>query len=215
MIVLTFVALLILKIVRSNIAFVEAPTSSSYYKCLKFLEDEIYSTAENQQIIKNNLHQKLIPIGLKPNSLRAQSKKKVDVKSRIIVSTESNNVECRIALGKAPIGSKCVAPCSCSGSQKWIQFSELNKLRRNDPKQWQTCQTCQQKFEYDIFSIYGGLSANLIGHILDSKEILRSIILASLLVFSYFVSLGNILNRVLTSRIFWLQFFFFFFFFEF
>ena len=31
---------------------------------------------------------------------------------------------------------------ACSGSSQWIQFTELNRLRRKDPDQWKICQVC-------------------------------------------------------------------------
>ena len=94
----------------------------------------------------------------------------------IALSTSKNNYDCRISFDKVlthsliycinylltytfkvPIGHKCIAPCGCTGSGKWIQFSELNRLRRKEPLQWITCQTCQQKFNYNSLMVYGGI----------------------------------------------------------
>ena len=133
-------------------------------RALQWLENEMTATSAAQSEILRQLRgQHLIPIGQLPRSLahlrrhpdQASQEQEEDIKSRIVVSTSDNNVECRISLGRAPLGAVCVSPCGCVGSQKWIQFRELNTLRRKDPSQWAVCQTCQQKIEYDIFSHYG------------------------------------------------------------
>ena len=98
----------------------------------------------------------------------------------IALSTSKNNYDCRISFDKVtysftftnsliysysfkvPIGQKCIAPCGCTGSGKWIQFSELNRLRRKEPLQWITCQTCQQKFNYNSLIVYGGIQGDIL-----------------------------------------------------
>jgi hypothetical protein len=178
--------------------------------CLAFLQTELAATSSAQQAIVKLLSQNhLIPLGQIPRSLSHhrrtgdESTKASTAKSRIVVSDESNNIECRISLGRAPIGAKCVSPCGCIGSQKWIQFMELNRLRRKDPSQWTVCQTCQQKFEYDIFSNYGGLSSSLVGLALDNKSILRGALLCVSTVLIYSLSIGSWVLRFLLSRPFW------------
>lgn len=184
--------------------------SSNSDATLAFLQNELAATSAAQQSILKYLTQShLVPIGMMPRSLSHLRKaddenyKIHEAKSRIVMSTKDNNIECRIALGRAPLGSKCVSPCGCIGSQKWIQFKELNTLRRKDPAQWTICQTCQQKFEYDIFSSYGGLLGNLIGMVLDNTSILRTglFVLTSIVV--YTLSLGDWMMRGLVSRPFW------------
>jgi hypothetical protein len=59
-------------------------------------------------------------------------------KVKVALSREDNNLECRVALGRAPVGKKLIAPCGCTGSQEWVQFAELNRLRRREPLQWIT-----------------------------------------------------------------------------
>lgn len=174
---------------------------------LAFLQTELAATSSAQQSIVRYLTQShLIPIGQLPrslSSLRQINDAEETIKSRIIVSNESNHIECRISLGRAPLGSKCVSPCGCIGSQKWIQFTELNKLRRKDPSQWTKCQTCQQKFEYDIFSNYGGLPGGLVGMALDNKSILRVAMLSVSSVLVYSLSIGSWVMRLLLSRPVW------------
>jgi hypothetical protein len=41
---------------------------------------------------------------------------------RIALSTDSNDYECRVSLGKATIGRKVVAPCGCTGSQEVLHY---------------------------------------------------------------------------------------------
>ena len=124
-------------------------------------------------------------------------------KVRIALSTELNNLECRVALGRAPVGRKLIAPCSCSGSQEWIQFSEFNRLRRKDPSQWIVCQTCQQKYEYDVINLNGGVIGNLITSILDHKNLLRSITGIFVLSFSQILPTKTFILRLITSRVAW------------
>jgi len=125
----------------------------------QWLQNQIIETSIAQQSVMRQLHDThLIPVGKAAGSLlskRRSDDRKTDEGPRITQCTKDNNVECRISLGTAPIGSILVSPCGCLGSQKWIQFSELNNLRRKDPSQWSVCQTCQQKFDYEIFTERG------------------------------------------------------------
>jgi hypothetical protein len=102
-----------------------------------------------------------------------------------------------------PVGSKCIAPCGCTGSQQWIQFSVLNRMRRSDPSQWITCQTCQQKFDYSSFITYGGSTGNIISTILDNPNILRGALGGVTAILCYTFSLGNLLMKFSLSRFFW------------
>lgn len=168
-----------------------------------YLQTELSFCTEAQQNILNFLKTKGVEIGASPVINKRIAKRVDDVRSRIIVSTEENDVECRISLGRAPIGSKCIAPCGCSGSQKWVQFSEFNRLRRKDPSQWQTCKTCQQRFEAELFSVYGGVEANIIGYALDNRTLLRGAAGAILALFMYTISAPMLISRILTSRLVW------------
>lgn len=170
---------------------------------LAYLQTELSGTSTAQLNIAKFLHQKHIPIGLIPRSLVRKQAEVNDIKSRIALSTEDNNIECRIALGKATVGSKCVAPCGCIGSQKWIQFSVYNKLRRKDPLLWKVCQTCQQKFESEIFTDFGGLYGNILGLILDNRIILRIAALFSFLLFSFIIKLPKLIMKFLVSKSLW------------
>jgi len=197
--------ILVNSIVSSTSSNVGA-SSSLEQVVIPYLQSEMAACSNAQQSILKFLHEKLIPIGMAPGSLRsAQSSHRDDISSRITISSADNNIECRISLGRAPLGSKCVAPCGCTGSQKWVQFSELNKLRRKDPQQWTSCPTCQQKFDYSVFAVYGGLPASLVGYALDHPVILRSTIVSSLVVIGYFGSVKAWIYRFLVSRSLWQQ----------
>ncbi len=167
----------------------------------KYLQNELISIGKSQQSIVNFLSQKNIRIG--HQSFPINKLKDVDFVSRIALSTKDNPLVCRISLGLAPEGALCVAPCGCTGSQKWIQFSEYNKLRRSDPTQWQICKTCQQDFQTEPFTSRSGLRANVIGILLDNMYILRSVGVLSALGASYVIDLNAMISRVLTSRIVW------------
>jgi hypothetical protein len=108
----------------------------------KFLQGELASIATAHNSIQSLLRSKRIPIGDQPRSLRPilGPDNKQQGKLMVTLSDETNDIECRVALEKAPIGSKCIAPCGCTGSQQWIQFSVLNRMRRSEPSQWMTCQ---------------------------------------------------------------------------
>ena len=172
---------------------------------VKFLQSELASCSAAQQSVVNFLRSKRVAIGSTPGSLLKSKTTNEGVRSRIAVSTHDNNIECRVALGKAPIGSKCVAPCGCSGSQKWVQFAELNKLRRKDPTQWTTCRTCQQKFDYRSFEVFGGVPAGILGFVLDHRSVARTAILALTCAALYALSAPLWIARILTSRMFWMK----------
>lgn len=171
-----------------------------------FLQTEMSACVAAQQSIASFLVSKRIPIGGISGSLKKSDIERHpddEVKSRITISLPDNRIECRIALGRAPLGSKCVAPCGCTGSQKWVQFAELNKLRRKDPSQWQVCPTCQQQFDYSQFALYGGLPANAVGYLLDHKFVLRTALGIAFALVSYIFNFGAIASRVLVSRSLW------------
>ena len=108
----------------------------------KFLQTELASIATAHNSIHMQLREKRIPIGDQPRSLRSTSTDddKRHGKLMVTLSHELNNIECRVALERAPLGSKCIAPCGCTGSQQWIQFAVLNRMRRSEPSQWTVCQ---------------------------------------------------------------------------
>ena len=108
----------------------------------KFLQNELASIATAHNTIHTFLRDKRIPIGDQPRSLKltSTSDSRQQGKLMVILSDESNEIECRVALERAPIGSKCIAPCGCTGSQQWIQFAVLNRMRRSEPSQWTICQ---------------------------------------------------------------------------
>ncbi len=166
----------------------------------RYLQNELISIGKSQQSIVNFLSQKNIRIGQQPVPINKLSD---DFVSRIATSTKENPLVCRVSLGTAPEGVICVAPCGCTGSQKWIQFSEYNKLRRSDPAQWKVCKTCQQDFQIEPFISRSGLRANVIGKLLDNMYILRSAGVVSALAISYAIDLNAFISRVLTSRIVW------------
>lgn len=169
-----------------------------------FALHELSSCTTAQESLKNFLCTHAIPVNGLAGSLRAAEGAKEDaITSRIVVSSEGNNIECRIALGKAPIGSKCIAPCGCTGSQKWIQFSEFNMLRRRDPQQWIRCPTCQQQFQYDIFTSYGGLSGNILGLALNYPLLLRAVMTALGGTLAIGINIPSMLLAGITSKTLW------------
>ena len=173
----------------------------------KFLQNEITSIATAHNSINSFLRDRKIPIGDLPGSLRTTTSSDIiggtGKKLIVALSEESNNIECRVALERAPIGSKCIAPCGCSGSQKWIQFSVLNRMRRTDPSQWKTCQTCQQQFDYSGFLAYGGELGNIISLVLDNPVILRSTLGGVAAIAMWEGTVGRLSMRLLMSRFFW------------
>ena len=145
---------------------------------------------------------KRVPVGLTPRSLREiddRNQRKVQV----ALSTSENNLECRVALGRAPKGRKLIAPCGCTGSQQWVQFAELNRLRRREPSQWITCQTCQQKYDYSLIKEYGGVWGNLLSICLDNKQVLRAIVGTFIVLISMTFPIASWMLRCLTSRALW------------
>jgi len=189
-------------IVSSGPSAVRSIGSSS----ITFLQSELSQCSAAQQSILSFLRQKNVPIGTLPGSLRSKSNGgsgSDDILSRITMSTKDKEVECRISLGSAPEGAKCVAPCGCTGSQKWVQFAELNKLRRKDPSQWQVCRTCQQSFDYSMFTVYGGLPANLVGYLLDHMSLIRVSIAVGVGIVCCTMRVESWISRVLTSKALW------------
>lgn len=174
-------------------------------QAMQYLQSELLSCTRVQQAIQVSLLTKGVHLNSHHIDDKHSSRIPGDDMSRITVSTFENNIDCRIALGKAPEGSKCVAPCGCTGSQKWVQFSELNRLRRKDPLQWKTCRTCQRKFDYELFTPYGGLKANIIGYALDHRVTIRTIGGVLSLFVVYASSLPLLVSRILTSHFFWQQ----------
>lgn len=168
-----------------------------------YLQTELSSCTSAQHGILKFLESQGVEIGSESDKSSKQTEMRDD--ERITVSTPNNNVECRISLGRAPAGSKCVAPCGCTGSQKWVQFSELNRLRRKDPSQWITCRTCQHKFEFDIFTNYGGLKANMIGFLLDNRVIVRSIFAVLFIALLYAANFPLLVSRAMTGHFLWQQ----------
>ena len=174
-----------------------------------YLQNEALSLSDAQQQVTKFLLSKNIPIKSghltrEERRRKAEEQAKDDV--RVCVSTEENEIECRISLDRVDIGKKCIAPCGCVGSQRWIQFSEFNRLRRKEPSKWVTCQTCQQKFDYSILNGHiADVKTHAISTLLDKPAILRSIIGFVAILTSYLISLDKIMLRFLTSRFFWQQ----------
>lgn len=174
---------------------------------LQYLQSESSALSAAQQSITQFLHSKRIPVGGLPRSMRRveEGSSKGD-RLRIAVSTPENNLECRISLGRAPIGRKCVSPCGCTGSQQWIQFAELNRLRRKEPSQWAKCQTCQQTFDYSMISQHGGVTGNVISAMLDNVTLLRGALATTLSALAVTFSFNKLALRFLVSRALWQQY---------
>ena len=168
---------------------------------MNYIERETTILTNSQHTVAEFLRQKNIPLGL--NSKHGGVALSVRKKLLVAVSSLQNPIDCRVTLGKAPIGAKCVAPCGCSGSQKWIQFLVLNKLRRRDPDQWKVCRTCQQPFDYSVVQKYGSVGGNILTLLLDNVALLRilSFTLISALLFA--TDSYTWLLRLITSQSFW------------
>lgn len=169
---------------------------------LEWLQSQSCEVAAAQNNIKSFLYSKKIPVGTQPRSL-VRSNATIHT-LRVALSSEDSDYECRISLGKAGTGKKVVAPCGCTGSQEWVQFSELNRMRRRDPSQWVVCQTCQQRFDYGSLQQYGGLPGNLISSVLDHRAVLRSASAVTLL--TTLVLSSGLTRRFLTSQLLWKQY---------
>ena len=172
-----------------------------------YLQNEALALSESQQQLSSFLMSKKIPIkslSLSREERRRQALEAEKSKSRICMSTEENEVECRISLDRVDVGKKCIAPCGCVGSQRWIQFSEFNRLRRKEPSKWVQCQTCQQKFDYSIISEQPiDVKTAILSTMLDKPVIIRSILAVSVLVTSLLLSADKAILRLLTSTFFW------------
>jgi hypothetical protein len=172
---------------------------------ITYLQQEQASCSHSQQNLLKFLRSHKIPIGSEQGSLRnsLNSAGFDRIEDRVITSTMENPVECRISLDKAPPGSKCISPCLCSGSQKWVQFSVINKLRRKDPASWKICQTCRTPYRFDLFTAYSPVSASLIGLMLDQIQIIRGMVFTVAAIFSYLIQLPSLLLGYLVSKSFW------------
>lgn len=180
-----------------------APSTTSQPTVFDFLQRESASVAANNNEIRNFLASKRIPIGGTPRSLKDMGDSGVNRKVKIALSAEDSDIECRVTLGKAPLGRKLIAPCGCTGSQEWVQFAELNRLRRKEPNQWVTCQTCQQKYEYGPIHQYGGVLGNVLSHALDNVKVLRSAAAVVASAIAFILPIKSWMMRLLTSGAFW------------
>jgi hypothetical protein len=172
---------------------------------ITFLQQEQSACSNSQQNLLKFLRSHKIPIGSEQGSLRnfLNSARFDRIEDRVITSTVEHPVECRITLDNAPAGSKCISPCLCSGSQKWVQFSVINKLRRKDPASWKICQTCRTPYRFDLFTAYSPISASIIGLMLDQMQIIRGLVFMAAAIFSYLIQLPSLLLRYFVSKSFW------------
>lgn len=176
---------------------------NNFASLMSYIQRESASVSNAQHSIKTFLNSKDIPIGLSSRPVKSTEKDSPERNFAITVSTPENAIDCRVSLERVPLGSKCLAPCGCSGSQKWIQFSVLNKLRRKDPSQWKICRTCQKPFDYSPINIYGGVQGNLLSLILDNNVILRTSVGSIVVLLSFLVNLPLLIKRLLVSKILW------------
>lgn len=177
-------------------------------------QEEVMNWLRQQQlevsIAQANLIQKLrdfqIPVGLPPGSLRKQSEANADdLSQRIITSLPDNHIECRVTLDRVPFGRKCVAPCQCTGSQKWVQFAVLNKLRRKDAQAWVTCPTCRTPYRYDLLLAQSDFKSSLLSTALDNISVVRSVVAGVVVISALKMGVHHLLLRFLLSRSFWQQ----------
>lgn len=90
-------------------------------------------------------------------------------------------------------------------TNKWIQFSTYNKLRRKDPIQWKTCKTCNSLYIQDITIKYGGTIGNFVSIVLDNPVLIKIILSFIVVTLTSILQLQNLLSRILVSKIFWLK----------
>ena len=180
-------------------------SSTASVDVTKFLQTELTALAAAHNSINTFLRDRKIAVGDAPGSLRTSLPGSSATSNRLVValSDESNNIECRVALERAPVGAKCIAPCGCTGSQRWVQVSVLNKMRRTDPAQWKVCQTCMQPFDYAGFVAHGGEVGNVVSLVLDHPAILRSAVAAVAAVLLWEGTVTRLFMRAMLSRSFW------------
>ena len=116
-----------------------SPIDESYEteKVLSYLRFEAAALQSAQQRVSDILRSKNIAVGIPSGQVKRADSSTSGLE--IARSTERHPLECRVSLEQVPPGMKCIAPCACTGSQKWVQFSLLNRLRRKNPGQWQAC----------------------------------------------------------------------------
>jgi hypothetical protein len=178
--------------------------SDERHELLRYLQREQTAVLSAQSNLLQKLRSWKIAVGMDEGSLRTDSETdSEDVTKRVIISTKENPIECRVTLDKAPYGSVCVAPCACSGSQKWVQFSVLNKLRRKDPRAWINCPTCRTSYRYDLLFSNSGVNAALIGYGLDNMGTLRILSAIIAAITAHFLGAYAQLSRFVVSKTFW------------
>ena len=78
---------------------------------LTFLNHEQTNVNLLQNQLRDYLSKKKIPLGYKPRSLQKVDTKRKSVK--ILLSTDDNHIECRVALSRAPIGYRTLIFMTC------------------------------------------------------------------------------------------------------
>jgi hypothetical protein len=121
-------------------------TAEDVAKALDYLDSEVIAAAEALTKLRAMLRDRGIhidPTYAHDHHNASDSSEELTATNRtkpdIIMSTEENNIECRVSLSRVPFGRKALAPCGCIGSQKWVQYSVFNRLRRKEPSHWKTC----------------------------------------------------------------------------
>ena len=171
---------------------------------LSYLQREQTAVTMAQSQIVQFLQNKKIPIGQEPTTHQTPHTTDTDtLLDRIAISTSKNPIECRITLDTATEGSICVAPCSCAGSQKWVELSVFNKLRRKNPSQWLVCQTCKQPYRYDLLQAQSSLEANILGLLLDRPLVVRAALLLGGVCAGWALQLHVMFQKLLVSEAFW------------
>lgn len=82
-------------------------------KLLNYFINENYNIIKYENIIKNNLNNKII---LKKKNLNLNNLNKN--KNKIIQSNKLNELICRLSLKKCNNYEKLISPCGCIGTQK-------------------------------------------------------------------------------------------------
>jgi len=91
--------------------------SDSYDSVLSWLQSQSSEVSSAQNSVRLVLHNKKIPVGAPPRSMKTYTNRTASG-IKVALSSDDNNIECRISLGRVALGRKAVAPCGCTGSQE-------------------------------------------------------------------------------------------------
>ena len=98
---------------------------------LDWLNKESHQLTEHRKNLETYLTKKGIPIGRSILQRNLSSPTIISDRARFALSTNENDLHCRVSLDKVPIGRVAVAPCRCVGTNEVcvIFFRILNIYR--------------------------------------------------------------------------------------